>query len=392
MKIAIINNKFWPDTSGGSQISTRILAENLADRGHEVVVVTLSEQDTITQYKGFEIRYIKIPFGIRQSSFSTCKKILYRLIDQYNIFAKNKLVSVLKEVHPDVIHTNCIEGLSVMLWDIAKSLQIPVVHTTRDYYLTCMHGLRRKYKKTCNQRCLECRCFSAHKCRKSESVAAVVGISDFIFKHHLNRDFFTRTPIKEVIYNPVDFSCDIIKEVEDRKIIGYIGRIDKQKGIEFLLNCFTKVNCEDSKLLIGGEGDAGYVDYLKKTYSDERIKFLGKVDSFEFYKKIGILVVPSLWEEPFGRVVAESIACRCPILVSNKGGMPEVIEKGHYGIVFNTEDSSLFNYLNMILKDNGDFYKELLKMVPNKSPFDINNIISDYIKVYKKAISKYSIK
>ena len=84
---------------------------------------------------------------------------------------------------------------------------------------------------------------------------------------------------------------------------------------------------------IGGDGEQDYVERLKMKYSSKKVQFLGKVNSEEFLKKIRLLVVPSLWEEPFGRVIIEAHACACPVLVSNRGGMPELINN-HNGRVF----------------------------------------------------------
>ena len=115
--------------------------------------------------------------------------------------------------------------------------------------------------------------------------------------------------------------------------IGYLGRIHESKGIEYLIESFLSIKNTNYILQIGGDGEQDYVERLKMKYSSKKVQFLGKVNSEEFLKKIRLLVVPSLWEEPFGRVIIEAHACACPVLVSNRGGMPELINN-HNGRVF----------------------------------------------------------
>jgi glycosyltransferase involved in cell wall biosynthesis len=68
-----------------------------------------------------------------------------------------------------------------------------------------------------------------------------------------------------------------------------------------------------------------------------------------FLSDIDILVVPSLWEEPFGRTVAESLRSGVPVLASDRGGVPEIVSKQELGMLFNPEEpNSLENGISLI--------------------------------------------
>jgi len=57
----------------------------------------------------------------------------------------------------------------------------------------------------------------------------------------------------------------------------------------------------------------------------------------EFYPTIDVLVVPSLWHEPLGRVVFEAYSYGVPVLGARRGGIPEIIDEGETGFVFDPE-------------------------------------------------------
>ena len=86
-------------------------------------------------------------------------------------------------------------------------------------------------------------------------------------------------------------------------------------------------------MLLGGTGAASYLDALKARYATLDVEFVGFVAPADLFARIDLLVVPSLWEEPLGRVIYEAYAHGVPSIVSNSGGMPEIVEEGRTGFV-----------------------------------------------------------
>ncbi|WP_446918163.1 glycosyltransferase, partial [Klebsiella pneumoniae] len=86
---------------------------------------------------------------------------------------------------------------------------------------------------------------------------------------------------------------------------------------------------------VAGSGDKIYLSELAKLAESKMVdtQFLGSINQYDFLKQIDILIVPSKWQEPFGRVIVESMLHGAPVLVSNKGGMPELLENNE-GFIF----------------------------------------------------------
>lgn len=129
-------------------------------------------------------------------------------------------------------------------------------------------------------------------------------------------------------------------------------------------------------------GNNRYVNYLKTKYTISQVAFIGKQKQTDFFKQIDLLVVPSLWDEPFGRVVIEAYASHCPVFMSKNGGLKELQVDG-ISWCFNTYDNkdlmSLFDgfYNNKIVVDKSLFDKEIEKYSDAK-------VIESYLDVFKK--------
>jgi len=124
-----------------------------------------------------------------------------------------------------------------------------------------------------------------------------------------------------------------IKETE--KVIFFSGRLDEIKGIYCLIEAFQKVirTQPDAHLLIAGEGD--FTKLLSKSrYAGSKITFLGflnKSELFDFYRIADIGISCSIHEE-FGLVALEMMMHELPVIVTNTGGLAEIIEDNMDGL------------------------------------------------------------
>jgi glycosyltransferase involved in cell wall biosynthesis len=101
-----------------------------------------------------------------------------------------------------------------------------------------------------------------------------------------------------------------------------MGRVSEHKGIEVLLSA---VDGGDKDLIIAGEGDRGYVERLK-AHTPGNVEWRGWTDHRSFYDAIDVLVVPSVWLEPFGLIVVEAARARVPVLVADRPGLIEAAQ------------------------------------------------------------------
>lgn len=161
---------------------------------------------------------------------------------------------------------------------------------------------------------------------------------------------------------------EIIKKYNidvNKKNIIFVGRISKVKGIKELLYALKLIekNKTWNLLIVGGKWfsdnykDKYYKELSKisKSFKD-RINFLGYVkheDIKNIYSIASIAVVPSIWEEPAGRVVLEAEAMGVPVIVSNSGGIPEYINDKS-AIVVNRDElfiENLSKSINELIND-----------------------------------------
>jgi len=165
--------------------------------------------------------------------------------------------------------------------------------------------------------------------------------------------------------NPAEFRSRFAQATE--KIVYYVGRMTHEKGVAVLLDAAPKVLAAlggQVKFVIIGGGNA---DALKHQAWQlgiwERCYFVGFMsdrDLDQFQTIADCAVFPSLYE-PFGIVALESFAARVPVVVSNAGGLPEVVQHGKTGIVTwaNSPDSLAWGILEVL--KNPDYARQLVE-------------------------------
>lgn len=188
-------------------------------------------------------------------------------------------------------------------------------------------------------------------------------------------DWATKLSIKEekinVVYNGIDtelykpsgqFSL-IRKEwniSEDLRIISYVGRLDKQKGLETLIKAFAllRETCTNIRLFIAGKAllhGEEYENSLKQLTTDlgvkEYVEFVGYLNNTtSLYQVSDVTVLPSLWAEPFGRTIIESMACGTPVVASCTGGITEILTgEFNVGLFEPGNERHLSNAIKMII-------------------------------------------
>lgn len=376
MKIVIFNTLYYPNNVGGAEKSVQSLAESLVKKGQNVTVISTSNKTYEDIIHGVKVYYVKtqnIYWGYDNTSHSSVKKTLWHTIDSYNLGIKNTVLKILNHEKPDIVHTNNLSGFSVVIWDILNKHNYKIIHTLRDYHLLCPKATMFKNSNNCKSVCTSCRIFSIPKKSKSNLVNAVIGVSSFILKKHIHHGYFKNANIKTVIGNDVG---NIIQEkniIEQTIVFGFIGQVTKAKGTEYLLSTFSTLNkFKNWKLLIAGKGDDDYIKHLKKTYKHKQIDFLGSVNSSDYYPKINCLIVPSLWEEPFGRVVIEGIKYGKHVIGSNRGGITELLNPNQ---LFDPNTSELKQIIQHII---------VSKKLPLSIDYTHEDITDKYIALYKK--------
>jgi len=341
-KIVFVANQYYPNVVGGAELTLQILAEALSRFGTDIVVISLSPTSCDSQDEVNGIRVYRV--AVRNSYYpfaggqSATKRLLWHLRDVYNRPMAARVGAILDSERPDAVSTHNLGGFSVAVWGVAKSRGVAIIHTLHDYYLLCPRTTLLRRGRNCLRQCASCRVLSIPKQAASRDVDLVVGVSQFVLDAHLKRGLFPNARAK-VIYNARPLSAgpaDTLRSHDNGTLrIGFIGRIEEEKGIEVLLRAVTQLPRGAWGLRVGGRApNPGYLDNLRTLYPLQEVEYLGYVNQADFFPTLDILVVPSIWNEPLGVVVFEAMGYGIPVIGSRVGGIPEIIEGSGAGWLF----------------------------------------------------------
>ena len=149
----------------------------------------------------------------------------------------------------------------------------------------------------------------------------------------LSEAVFNGVPLKTYTFRP---------QVEDDAPLVFLGRIEPIKGTHMAIDIAQQ---SGRRLVIAGNisEEGGGKEYFEKrirpALDGERIQYIGPVDDVQKNKLLGAaaaFLMPIQWEEPFGIVMAEALACGTPIIGTRRGSVPEVVKKGVNGYVCDT--------------------------------------------------------
>ncbi|MDI7247083.1 MAG: glycosyltransferase family 4 protein [Bacillota bacterium] len=183
----------------------------------------------------------------------------------------------------------------------------------------------------------------------------------------------------------------------DEKMIFFIGRLVHEKGTHVLIEAFAKVLAynDKAKLVIAGKGPAdSHLRHLAGSLGiQHRIYFAGFVDDAtrnRLYRCADIAVVPSLYE-PFGITALEAMACRVPVVVSDTGGLGEVVRHGITGMkAYVSNPGSLADNILTLLGD--DSLRERLQTAAYREireRFNWDKIADTTRAVYEDVLAAY---
>jgi glycosyltransferase involved in cell wall biosynthesis len=141
-----------------------------------------------------------------------------------------------------------------------------------------------------------------------------------------------------LVYNGVPMAVyDLVSRVDPDAPLAFLGRIEHIKGTHLAIEVAKRTG---RRLVIAGNIPDGHADYfereVKPHLDGERISYVGPVDDRQKNALLGsaaAFLMPILWEEPFGIVMAEALACGTPVLGLRRGSVPEVVEDGITGFV-----------------------------------------------------------
>lgn len=344
VKVLHVNSLYAPHEWGGAERSVRSLAEVSRQHGVTTAVVTIGRFHHVDNLHGVTKYEVPLPWRYWPFGDKGPRKVAFKVLDLHNVWTAAHFDRILGEWSPDVVHTHNLSGFSTLVWAKARARAIPVVHTLRDYNLVCGQGTMFRAGRSCtaSSRCTGCRLYSTPKILATKDVQAVVGISSTVLRLHREAGAFPDTPASVI---PNGFACNSTAErkLHTRPLtLGYLGRLTIEKGVFAMLDWFA-AQTDDTRLRIAGTGDHGMLDRLRARFNDPKITFVGQVEPSSFLDTVDAVVVPSLWEEPFGRVVIEALCHGRPVLGARRGGILDLIQHGRTGYLFDPSSPDGFD-------------------------------------------------
>ena len=171
----------------------------------------------------------------------------------------------------------------------------------------------------------------------------------------------------------IPYGVEISKVSHKNKLakptLGYLGKLNKNKGIEDLIDVYTKFQENSSNLeltlLIGGVGSENYIKSLKNKNKDNNVKFLGYVeDRYTFFKSIEIFVFPS-YSEGLGLVLLEAMAHGVICITRDVTPMNSIVDNEENGFLFK-DNQELLEIIETILNLNSTEKNKLVQSALEK--------------------------
>jgi len=345
MRILMACAAFPPFIDGGGPISAMIVAKLLLAAGHDLTVVNVSGEDKHETYDGVPVhrlRSLNIDWNYRLPR-PGWKKAIWHALENFNPRAFFVMRREIRRLRPDIVLTDSIENINIATWAAAKSCGVPVAHILRSTFLLCWKGSMWKGNDNCGRACSSCQVTSYGKKLNSRFVDAVIGETDFIIGRHTEHGYFPNATTHAIpgAITPVPGALPRIAPPAERPLrIGFIGVHDPVKGLDTLAAAAQRLAGEPVEFLIAGTGQSDYAKALPERFPAQNTRFLGWTKPDAFLPEIDVLAVPSLFREPFGRVVIEAFAHGVPVIGAKSGGIPETIQPGVNGALFAPGDDA----------------------------------------------------
>jgi len=399
MKILLLAH--FPLPGGGSGIYTRSLAKYLSKNGHEVTVAVCDIKKR--KYKSFNHKSIlfkkdndskRFDVPLRLPCFNSNPFTDFRFIEmtkkEINIYLETlekRVRKIIEEVKPDIIHVQHVWVLGY----IVSKLDIPYIFTAHNTDQAVF--VQPEYKPFLP--------YVKKGIRKSSKIIAISkDVSDEVKKlYGVKRNKVV------IIYNGIDgtfFKKDtsIRKgEILEKYGINYhanivlsVGRLSIEKGYKYLVRAarYYENSGLDICTIIVGEGNQrkNIEEYCKNKLKN--LYLLGHIKQSELnelYNISDILVVPSVIEG-FGLVAAEAQICGTPVIATDAGGLPEIVNQNTGIIVKKKLRFEIYRAVILALNHNWKRSKGKACIKRSKDLFSWENIVKFFEKEYEEVLDK----
>lgn len=400
MKILMVNKFLYPH--GGSETYILDLGKELMKKGHEI------------QYFGMEDKDRTV--GNRVNSYTSSmdfhtnglQKVFYPFKIIYSAEARKKIRLVLKDFCPDVVHLNNINFqltpsiiYEIRKWEKQVGSRVKIVYTAHDAQWVCPNHML--MIPSTKELCFQCKgghygSCTKNRCIHDSTVKSLLGsLEAWLYKilgiyKKVDRIICPSFFMKETLSaNPavadrltVLHNYGVTEKpftVEKKDYVLYFGRYSREKGIETLLKVCEKL--PQISFIFAGDGPLR--EQVNKAKNVKDLGFLSGEALRRTIAEAKLAVVPSIWYENCPFTVIEAQQLGTPLVASNLGGIPELIDLGETGEVFEAGNEE---ELTRALLDlwNDDERCRLYSVNCQKKQFDsLETYCDKLLKVYEES-------
>lgn len=398
MKILMINKFLYPN--GGSETYIFKLGDYLKRQGHEVQYFGMEHEGRCV---GNQVNAYTSNMDFHGGA--QLAKLAYPIKTIYSKEARVQLRKVLNDFRPDVCHLNNFNYqltpsviLEIVKWRKQNMKECRIVFTAHDYQLICPnHMLNNPVTHKNCEKCLGGNYFycTKNKCIHGSTAKSIIGMFEAEFwkmkgtyqyidtiiccsrfmrdKMNVNPMFASKTVILHNFIDKVPW-----KEVEKKRYALYFGRFSEEKGIGTLIRACKEL--PDITFVFAGNGPLDRV--VKNVENINDVGFQKGQALEKLIREAQFSIYPSEWYENCPFSVMESQMYATPVLGANIGGIPELIQVGRTGELFesgNVED--LKTKIRKLWED-----KELCQQYSRNCKYNNFDTIDTY---YKKILELY---
>jgi glycosyltransferase involved in cell wall biosynthesis len=342
MRVLLVHNRYRSAMPSGENRVVDQESEELARAGHEVMRFE-KDSDEIEHW-------------------SAAQKALLPARVIWSGKSRSELAATLRGYRPDVVHVhNTFPLISASVLYACRDASVPAVATIHNYRLMCASGDLMRQGAVCHD-CVRRLpvpgavhgCYRGSRAATAPLVVATVAhrkawrslVSAYMFISAAQRDLHLALNLPPgrvfVRHNMIPYR-DIQLAPRD-PMVAYIGRLEQAKGVRLLMAAWDRYlgSSHDPglRLVIAGTGslDREVAAWAKRRPSVEMLGLIPPGQVRELTSRTRAVLVPSVWEEPFGLVVIEAMAAGAPAIAAGHGSFPELVTPGVDGILFRPGD------------------------------------------------------
>jgi glycosyltransferase involved in cell wall biosynthesis len=358
MKIAVMHNRYaLPGRGSGEEVMVDAIQHLLKSKGHQVS------------------SYIRSSLELQQMAFGKARAFFSGI---YNLREQRKVSSFLSAEKPDCVFVqNVFPLLSPSVLVACRQAGVPVMMRCPNYRLLCPNGLLMTKGRIC-EKCIGGREYWCvlQNCEQDLFRSTGYALRNFVarrfslFQQHV--DVFMvltsfarrkliasgfapeRVQVLSALADPSWFQP--ASDCHLGSYAGFVGRISPEKGVDILVEAAQRLPHIPFKIVGAYPADTSLVQH-----APNNVEFVGPLNRdalIQFYQDAKFIIVPSRWYEGLPAVIIEAMLCAKPIVASDIGGLPDVVDDRVTGMLFQPGDvGELSAKVQMLWNDNACCYE-----------------------------------